>query len=281
MATYSMADLTTTGAMAILGVFMKRYGWPRPPILIAVALGKILEKYLVISLAAFGFKMFYRPPVLVICALMMLVIIWGLRIQKRAATAKEETTDVGDDVTTEKTAPSDNSPVKNITTIGVRRWFSVEFVGEVTLLGLTGAFFGYMFVDTMAMPLGAKVLPWIAVGIGTPFLLFRVANLFRWNGVTSSEDIMDTGFLAGADPKEELLGFIRISLFIAALYLGIWLFGFLVAVPIGVFLYLLIYGRAGWFWSVFAGMAFATLILGVFDWTLNVPWHEPLISFLP
>ena len=92
---------------------------------------------------------------------------------------------------------------------------------------------------------------------------------------------MDTGFLAGADPKEELLGFIRISLFIAVLYLGIWLFGFLVAVPIGVLLYLLIYGRVGWFWSSFAGMAFAALIVGVFDWTLNVPWHEPVISFLP
>jgi len=54
------------------------------------------------------------------------------------------------------------------------------------------------------------------------------------------------------------------------------------AIPLMVFFYLLKYGRAGWLWSAFAGIVFAALIIGVFDWTLHVPWHEPLIGgFLP
>ena len=66
-----------------------------------------------------------------------------------------------------------------------------------------------MFIDTLDMPREAKLLPWLAVGIGGPVWLLRVENLFRWNRVTSSESeeiIMDTGFLTGEDPKVELLG---------------------------------------------------------------------------
>ena len=282
MANYSMGDLALTGIVAVLGTFMKRYGWPRPPILIAVALGTILEKYLVISVAAYGFTMFLRPVFLIVSALMVLVMLWGMRLQKGAASAQQETMDLSNQAITESTTPSDGSPVKNNTAPGSRHWFSVEFLGEVILLGFTGAFFVYMFVDTLDMPLDAKLLPWGAVGAGTVFWLLCVENLFRWNGVSSSEQIMDTGFLAGEDPKGELQRLTRISLFIAALYLGIWLFGFHVAVPLGVFVYLYRYGRAGWIWSSFAGLAFAALIVGVFDWTLHVPWHDPVVSgFLP
>ncbi len=285
LANYSMGDLAVTAAIAALGLFMKRYGWPRPPILIAVALGTILEKYMIISLAAFGFKMFARPTFLIVCGLMVLVILWGIRIQKQAASSQKGAKDSASDEKASEKASDDVSSVKDMTTSGLHRGLSVEFVGEVILLLFTGLFFAYMFIDTLDMPREAKLLPWLAVGIGGPVWLLRVENLFRWNRVTSSESeeiIMDTGFLTGEDPKVELLGFIRISLFIAALYLGIWLFGFHVAVPIGVFLYLLIYGRAGWIWSSFAGLAFAALIIGVFDWALHVPWHDPVVSgFLP
>jgi hypothetical protein len=111
----------------------------------------------------------------------------------------------------------------------------------------------------------------------------RVKSLFKWKEGSSLEEIVDTSFLTSEDPKSKFLGFVRISLFITALYRGIWIFGFHVAVPVGVFLYLLtLVGVAGWIGSSIAGLAFVVLIIGVFDWALHVPRHETLLSgFLP
>ena len=37
-ASYSYLDLLTLGVFSTIGVFMKRFGWPRPPLLVAVVL---------------------------------------------------------------------------------------------------------------------------------------------------------------------------------------------------------------------------------------------------
>ena len=83
-ATYSMEDLFLVLAFAVLGVFMKKYGWPRPPILIAIVLAEIVEKYLWISTNTYGWSMFIRPQFLGIIALMALVMIVSLRTQAGA-----------------------------------------------------------------------------------------------------------------------------------------------------------------------------------------------------
>jgi len=57
---------------------------PRPPILIAVVLADIVEKYLWISANTYGFSMFLRPQFLAIIAIMVFVMIVSLRIQASA-----------------------------------------------------------------------------------------------------------------------------------------------------------------------------------------------------
>jgi len=82
--TYSIEDLLLVLGLTVLGVFMKKYGWPRPPILIAVVLADIVEKYLWISANTYGFSMFLRPQFLAIIAIMIFVMIVSLRIQASA-----------------------------------------------------------------------------------------------------------------------------------------------------------------------------------------------------
>ena len=83
-ASFAMADLWTVLAFGLLGIFMKRYGWPRPPILIAVVLGEIVEKYLWLSTQALGWSMLLRPQ-FVIVAIFMVVVVWAsLRMQRSA-----------------------------------------------------------------------------------------------------------------------------------------------------------------------------------------------------
>jgi TctA family transporter len=87
-ATSSMGDLLSVLAFGTLGVFMKRYGWPRPPILMAVVLSPTVEKFLWISMNTYGFQMLYRPQFLSIMTLMAVVIIASMRLQTKARKAE-------------------------------------------------------------------------------------------------------------------------------------------------------------------------------------------------
>ncbi|WP_426247406.1 tripartite tricarboxylate transporter permease [Nocardioides sp. LHG3406-4] len=62
--TYDMADFFVVIAFTVLGLFMKRYGWPRPPILLAIVLTPLLEKYMNIAFATYGWSMLQRPAFL-------------------------------------------------------------------------------------------------------------------------------------------------------------------------------------------------------------------------
>ena len=159
---------------------------------------------------------------------------------------------------------------------------SLEVAGEVLLLLFVGAFFIYMFVDSWNWPFAAALMPRIAVIAGTPFWLVRVVALLRNSKTTKAEHsgIMDTGFIVGADPKAEARRFIRIFGFTALLYGGIWFFGVHFTLPSMLFLYLLIYGRAGWFRSAIIALMFLALIIGFYDRVLYIIWPEPLIASL-
>jgi TctA family transporter len=84
-----MGDLVTVLAFAVLGTFMKRYGWPRPPILISVVLGHLLEQYLWLSTQTYGFGMFTRPMFLGIVGVVAVLLLWSVKRRKRADEAEE------------------------------------------------------------------------------------------------------------------------------------------------------------------------------------------------
>ncbi|MEK9658730.1 MAG: tripartite tricarboxylate transporter permease [Chloroflexota bacterium] len=81
-ATNSLGGLVMVAAFAVLGTFMKAYGWPRPPILIAIVLAAPLEKYMSIALQTYGVKMVFQPAFLIIMVLVALGVWLSLRVQK-------------------------------------------------------------------------------------------------------------------------------------------------------------------------------------------------------
>jgi hypothetical protein len=164
-------------------------------------------------------------------------------------------------------------------TTRVRRgWLgvSLETIGEMVLLALVGGFFVYLFVESLQWPLGSALMPWITVGIGMPFWVYRVLVLILRAGEAPGQ-IMDIGFRTGSDPVGERGRFVRIALFILGLYLGIWLFGFHVALPLGMLIYVRVYGQLSWLGSLSVALLFLILLVGVYDKLLNATWHEPLV----
>ena len=84
-------DLVAVIVFGLLGYFMRRYGFPRPAMVLGLVLGDLMEKYLYRSVASYGFSWMTRPAVLVLFALAALSLFMTLRGRmKAAAKAAEE-----------------------------------------------------------------------------------------------------------------------------------------------------------------------------------------------
>lgn len=80
-ANMSAWDLLIMAIFGLLGIFMKIYAWPRPPVIIALVLGEQINQYFWLSVNAFGWSMFARPQLLAILAIVVLVIWLAIRVQ--------------------------------------------------------------------------------------------------------------------------------------------------------------------------------------------------------
>jgi putative tricarboxylic transport membrane protein len=71
---HDWGDLVSLFMFGLVGWIMKRLGWPRPPMVVGIVIGNIFERYLNISIQAFGLGFLARPSVIVILAL----VAWAL-----------------------------------------------------------------------------------------------------------------------------------------------------------------------------------------------------------
>jgi TctA family transporter len=62
-------DLLVVVAFGILGYFMRRFGYPRPAMILGLVLGDLMEKYLYRSVASYGFSWLTRPAVIALLLL--------------------------------------------------------------------------------------------------------------------------------------------------------------------------------------------------------------------
>lgn len=78
-ATRDIADLIALFALGALGVLLKRFGWPRPALLIGFVLAPQAETFLYQAVQFNGWGMLARPGVLILGAIIALSVIVGLR----------------------------------------------------------------------------------------------------------------------------------------------------------------------------------------------------------
>src|SRR5262249_50445211 len=72
-------DLLVVITFGILGYFMRRFGYPRPAMILGLVLGDLMEKYLYRSVASYGFSWLARPAVIVLFILAAGSLILTLR----------------------------------------------------------------------------------------------------------------------------------------------------------------------------------------------------------
>jgi TctA family transporter len=92
-ANVSIEDLALVSVFAVLGMFMKAYGWPRPPILIAIVLTSQLEKWMSIAIQTRGWSMLWQPAFVTILIFVAVAVFFSLKVQsgtQRVADKTEE-----------------------------------------------------------------------------------------------------------------------------------------------------------------------------------------------
>ena len=159
-----------------------------------------------------------------------------------------------------------------------QKFLSVEFLGEVVLLAVVGAVFAYMLWDSQEWGTGAWLLPRITIAFGIPFWVWRIVSLFRTRISDPDAQIMDTGFLeADADNNVVAKRWIKLVGSTAGLLIGIWLFGFHVAVPGYTVLYLMVFAGAKWYWAILPAIFFEAIMIFIYGDILMAEWNTPLV----
>ncbi len=93
-----IADLFLLLSVGVLGLFMRRFGWPRPPFVVGFVLAQPMETYLYQAVQFYGWSFLQRPGVLIIAGLIVAFVILGAR-QRKLADTEDETMRAGTSAT--------------------------------------------------------------------------------------------------------------------------------------------------------------------------------------
>jgi len=241
---YSSNDLIALVAFSTIGCLMKRYDWPRPPLLLAVVLGPQFETYLWLSADRYGFEWLTRTGVLIVFALIAVTIFLPLAMRNIKSFKNR---DKG------AARPAMQRPALGDT---------ITLAGVITVL----AFGVWIATD---WPDRAVFAVYIIAGAGITLAAIQIAlNLFRAMGTVPGD----------ADPIKAAEG--RRELEAAAWSLGFLAACFLIGFHAAFLLFPILYIRlkgGSWRIALFCGGLALIFLLAVFEFLIKVVWPDPLI----
>ncbi|MFN3987318.1 MAG: tripartite tricarboxylate transporter permease [Rhodocyclaceae bacterium] len=137
-----LTDLLVLFAIGILGIFPRRFGWPRPAFLIGFVLSPQVENYLYQALQFYGWGFLQRPGVLIIGAIAIASTLMALRSR------------VSEEGAVQKTARGEevDKPVLGGATRAERR-------PQLVFAGLLLATFIYGVIDSVPLSFLGSVFP--------------------------------------------------------------------------------------------------------------------------
>jgi putative tricarboxylic transport membrane protein len=84
------ADLLAVVGFGLLGYFMRRFGYPRPAMILGLVLGGLMERYLYRSMASYGFSWLGRPAVIALLILAVTSFFFAVRGRLKSATGSDD-----------------------------------------------------------------------------------------------------------------------------------------------------------------------------------------------
>ena len=252
VATNSMGDWWTCLAMGTLGYAMKQGGWPRPPLILALVLGGLMENNLQLSTQIYnGYEWLYDRPVVV--AIELLIVLTVVLSVRGIIKPKGQSAQGGE-------GASRNPLLSLLLAAG----FTVVF-----LLALSETL-GFQETATAQFPRAILIvaIPLALLIVGKDVIALRKAA-YDTGGMT----IAVRSALRQADLGPSVLFIGYLLAMIAVTYIA----GQLLALPLFVAAYLLTWGR--YKVPLTAGYAAVTLVViwGFYGQLMNLLFHSSLL----
>jgi TctA family transporter len=249
-------DVAIVLVAGALGWVMVKLDWQRPPLILGLVLGPLMENRLFLSTDNYGAAWLWRPGVLILGAITLFGIFYP--IVKAKWKQKQEPNLMADSRATAAAKKTDKI-----------HWSTVVFVAALM------ACLAWALWESRNFGYRAGLFPW---AIGYPMLLLCLLQLVltMMRKDTRSHVATMGDFEAAAEPElpPTLMNqrTALISFWIILYFIAIWLLGFPYAVPTMIFAYLKFGASEKWPISLIltaAGWAFFYLL---FDWSLNIPF---------
>jgi TctA family transporter len=266
-------DLYTLLFFGLLGWIMKQFKWPRPPLILGLVLGDLIERYMFISIGRYGMDWLTRPLVMILFALAFIGLVRPLLEDYRAQ--------------------------GGVTGI-IRRYGRPHFEWGQLFTG----FFLVVFVVMVALAWGwkfnAKVVPLVVGGVALAALVLSFANqIFRTpgraaGGIEAAENAALVGGGTGVNTEkihmdiESDTAHLPVSTIIAraAMFFGYllvfmgstYLMGLIPTLFVFVVTFMRLEARERWTLVLsYAGFMVVFVII-VFDRIMKVPWPASLLG---
>jgi len=246
-----MGDWILLLVSGLMGIVMKRSGWPRPPLILAIVLGPIMEQAFQISMQAFGPRFIFRPVSVGIGILIIVTLFLSVRgiIKNKSA---------------------GNNPSKGE---GLEKNSLLSFA--FTLVWVVA--FPLAIYSSLHWPRSVKQFPLLVSIPATVLMAFILIRDFvevrvvlqqagtLWEAVRAST----SGILFGK--TLEFLAWL-VGIIVVALIAGQ-----IVALPLYIGLYLLRWGGYNWKVAVLYTGAAWLVLYGFYDRLLHIVWHQSLL----
>ncbi|HEY6360121.1 MAG TPA: tripartite tricarboxylate transporter permease [Vicinamibacterales bacterium] len=230
----NLADIVVMLAATAVGVAAIRWEWPRAPLLLALVLGDIAERYLFLSYSLYEWMWVTRPLVIVFAVITLAGVAWSILRPHRDAQHGS-------------------------------RSARADLVISAAFLALAAA----VLVEARSWPFRTSVFPlatgWLLLGLA----LLNLVRVLVPAGVAAAppDDVESAEVLVTAGRAEWLpaLGWM------AAFFLMLWLLGALITVPLFTLVYLLLASRESPLLAGACALASWVFIYGLFDRLLRIP----------
>ncbi|QPN47443.1 tripartite tricarboxylate transporter permease [Pseudomonas sp. p106] len=254
----SWGDLFVLLIAGLIGWIMKRQKWPRPPLILGLVLGLLIERYMSISFMRYDSAWLMRPGVMVLLTLSTLILLSPLfKLMKKGAFSQML-----------------HRPE------GAKIAFKLEDLTHVAFIGV-GLF---MLVTAQKWNFLASIGPTV---VSTALIIACVISLAYKVFVTSThptrvisgvhmDAASDHGDLSN---KVVITRAMRFFGWFIAFLASTALIGMLPTVPLVVIGFMRFEGRESWRLSLILAVCVTAFLYAVFDRLLHIAWPTSLLGF--